>query len=140
MIEEIDDSMSDNFHRDLWKSRGEKLVKCEKILNKSSIGETEHLEQVILTFEDTDQIDIENTYKVSIRANNMEFGVCDSFNNPMGIENIIGKRLLDYDEMHFDTFNSDTGAVLRATLVFEENYEINIDGYNLLIEKYTEFD
>jgi hypothetical protein len=140
MIEEIDDSMSDNFHRDLWKSRGEKLVKCEKILNKSSIGETEHLEQVILTFEDTDQIDIENTYKVSIRANNMEFGVCDSFNNPMGIENIIGKRLLDYDEMHFDTFNSDTGAVLRATLVFEENYEINIDGYNLLIEKYIEFD
>jgi hypothetical protein len=140
MIEEIDDSMSDNFHRDLWKSRGEKLVKCEKILNKSSIGETEHLEQVILTFEDTDQIDIENTYKVSIRANNMEFGVCDSFNNPMGIENIIGKRLLDYDEMHFDTFNSDTGAVLRATLVFEENYEINIDGYNLLIKKYIEFD
>jgi len=24
---------------------------------------------------------------------------------------------------------------LRATLVFEEDYEINVDGYNLLIEK-----
>jgi hypothetical protein len=140
MIEEIDVSMSDNFHRDLWKSRGEKLVKCEKILQKSSIGETGHSEQVILTFEDTDQIDIENTYKVSIKANNMEFGICDSFNNPISIENIIGKRLLDYDEMHFDTFNSDTGAVLRAKLVFEEDYEINIDGYNLLIEKHIELD
>jgi hypothetical protein len=63
------------------------------------------MNKIILTFEDTDQIDIENTYKVSITANNMEFGVCDSFNNPMTIENIIGKRLLDYGEMHFDTFN-----------------------------------
>ena len=31
MIEEIDDSIFDTFHKDLWKSRGEKLVKCEKI-------------------------------------------------------------------------------------------------------------
>ena len=31
-----------------------------------------------------------------------------------------------------------TGAVLRATLVFEEDYEINVDGYNLLIEKHIE--
>ena len=68
----------------------------------------------------------------------MEFGVCDSFNNPMGIENIIGKRLLDYGEMHFDTFNGDTGAVLRVTLVFEEDFEMNVDGYNLLIEKHLE--
>jgi hypothetical protein len=53
----------------------------------------------------------------------------------MTIDTIIGKRLLDYDEMHFDTFNNSTGTVLRATLVFEEDYEINVDGYNLLIEK-----
>ncbi len=32
----------------------------------------------------------------------------------------------------------DTGAVLRATLIFEEDYEINVDGYNLLIEKHIE--
>ena len=135
MIEEIDESISNNFHKDLSKSRGEKLVKCEKIFHNSSTDETGSYEQVILTFEDTDQIDIENTYKVSITANNMEFSICDSFNNPMTIDNIIGKRLLDYDEMHFDTFNNSTGTVLRATLVFEEDYEINVDGYNLLIEK-----
>ena len=35
MIEEIDESIYDNFHKDLWKSRGEKLVKCEKIFHKS---------------------------------------------------------------------------------------------------------
>ena len=40
--------------------------------------------------------------------------------------------------MHFDTFNNGTSAVLRATLVFEEDYEINVDGYNLLIEKFIE--
>jgi hypothetical protein len=138
MIEEIDYDISDNFHRDLQKSRGEKIVKCEKIFHKSSINKTGPSEQIILTFEDTDQIDIENTYKVSITANNMEFVICDSFNNPMSIENIIGKRLLDYDEMHFDTFNSGTGAILRATLIFEEDYEINVEGYNLLIEKHVE--
>jgi hypothetical protein len=140
MIEEIDESISDNFHKDLWKSRGEKLVKCEKIFHNTSTDGTGSYEQVILTFEDTDQIDIENTYKVSITANNMEFGICDSFNNPLTIATIIGKRLLDYDEMHFDTFNNGTGAVLRATLVFEEDYEINVDGYNLLIEKLIEMD
>ncbi len=138
MIKESEERINDNFHKDLWKSRGEKLVKCEKIFHKSSVDETGPSEQIILTFEDTDQIDIENTYKVSITANSMEFGVCDCFNNPMGIENIIGKRLLDYGEMHFDTFNTDTGAVLRATLVFEEDYEMNVDGYNLLIEKHAE--
>jgi len=140
MIKEIDEIISDNFHKNLWKSRGEKLVKCEKMFHNSSIGGNEPYEQVILTFEDTDQIDIENTYKVSITANNMEFGICDSFNNPMTIGTIIGKRLLDYDEMHFDTFNNGNGAVLRVTLVFEEDYEINVDGYNLLIEKHIEMD
>lgn len=138
MIKESEGRINDNFHKNLWKSRGEKLVKCEKIFHKSFVDETGPSEQIILTFEDTDQIDIENTYKVSITANSMEFGVCDCFNNPMGIENIIGKRLLDYGEMHFDTFNTDTGAVLRATLVFEEDYEMNVDGYNLLIEKHAE--
>jgi hypothetical protein len=140
MIEEIEESISDNFHKDLWKSRGEKLVKCEKIFHKSSFNETTPSEQVVLTFEDSDQIDIENTYKVSITANNMEFSICDSFNNPMSIENIIGKRLLDYGEMHFDTFNTGSSAVLRVTLVFEEDYEINVEGYNLLIEKHMEMD
>ena len=135
MIEYIDERIDDNFHRDLWKSRGEKLVRCEKIFYKPSVDETGPSEQIILTFEDTDQIDIENTYKVSITANSMEFGICDSFNNPMDIETIIGKRLLDYGEMHFDTFNENTGAVLRVTLIFEEDYEINVDGYNLHIEK-----
>ncbi len=138
MIKEIDASIDDNFHRDLWKSRGEKLLKCEEIFNKSSVDETEPLKKIILTFEDTDQIDIENTYKVSITANSMKFGICDSFNNPMDIENIIGKRLLDYVEMYFDSFNGYDGSVLRATLIFEEDYEINVDGYNLLIEKHVE--
>jgi hypothetical protein len=138
MIKEIDESIDDDFHKDLWKSRGEKLLKCEKIFYKSSVDETEPLKKIILTFEDTDQIDIENTYKVSIRANNMKFGICDNFNNPMEIENIIGKRLLDYVEMHFDTFDGGDGSVLRATLIFEDDYEINVDGYNLLIEKHVE--
>ena len=51
---------------------------------------------------------------------------------------IIGKRLLDYGEIHFDTFNKDTSGVLRAKLVFEEDYEIKIDGYNLLITEFVE--
>ncbi len=139
MIGEIDEQSKDDFHGDLWKSRGEKLVNCERFYYEQAKDETGPSEQVILTFEDTDQIDIENTYKVSITANNLEFGVCDSFNNQMGLENIIGKRLLDYGEMLFDTFNNDNiGDVFRVTLVFEEGFQITVDGYNLLIEKYIE--
>ena len=138
MIKESEEMINNNFHKELWKSRGEKLVKCEKISQKSSADETEYYEQLILAFEDTDQIDIENTYKVSITAKSMEFGVCDCFNNPVDIEDIIGRRLLDYDEMHFDTFSDDSKTVLRATLVFEDDYEMSVDGYNLSIEKHTE--
>ncbi len=137
MIEESDEGLIDNFHKNLWKSRGEKLVKCEKIFLTSSIDVTGPSEQIILTFEDTDQIDIENTHKVYIIANNMEFSVCDNFNNPISIDNIIGKRLLDYGEMHFDTFNDGSNTVMRVTLIFEEDYEINVDGYNLQIEEQT---
>ena len=68
----------------------------------------------------------------------LERNVCDCFNNPVDIEDIIGRRLLDYDEMHFDTFSDDSKTVLRATLVFEDDYEMSVDGYNLSIEKHTE--
>jgi len=136
MIEEIE-MIDNNFHRDLLKSRGEKLVNCKKIFHKPAIDDIGPTEQIILTFEDTDEIDIENTYKVRVIANNMQVSICDSFNNPTHIEFIIGKRLLDYGEMFFDTFNTSTENMQRITLIFEEDYEINIDGSNLLIEKYT---
>lgn len=138
MIEEIEQRIVNDFHRDLLKSRGEKLVRCERIFQNPSDDDLNVAGQVILTFEDTDQIDIENTYKVRITANNMEFNICDCFNNPVEKETIIGKRLLDYGEIHFDTFNRDTSGILRAKLVFEEDYEIKVDGYNLLIEEYLD--
>lgn len=110
MIEEIE-MIDNNFHRDLLKSQGEKLVNYEKIFHKPAIDDIGSTEQIILTFEDTDEIDIES---------------------------IIGKRLLDYGEMFFDTFNTNTGNMQRITLIFQEDYKINIDGYNLIIEKYTQ--
>jgi hypothetical protein len=137
MIEEMEARIDNDFHRDLLKSRGEKLVKFEELVENPSDDQFYGLKQLFLTFEDTDQIDIENTYKVCISANNMELGVCDSFNNPVDIGDIIGKRLLDYGEIFFDTFITDKDSVLRVKLIFEEDYEINIDGYNLLIEKYS---
>jgi len=137
MIEEMEARIDNDFHRDLLKSRGEKLVKFEELVENPSDDQFYGLKQLFLTFEDTDQIDIENTYKVCISANNMEWGVCDSFNNPVDIGDIIGKRLLDYGEIFFDTFITDKDSVLRVKLIFEEDYEINIDGYNLLIEKYS---
>lgn len=140
MIEEIEQRIVNNFHRDLLKSRGEKLVKCEKIIQKMSEYDENIQEQIILTFEDTDQIDIENTYQVSIKAFNMDFAVCDNFNNPIDIDAIIGKRLLDYGEIYFDTFNRETGGSLRTKLIFEDDYEIKVDGFDLLIEQHIEKD
>lgn len=131
MIEEFEESIDNYFQRDLLKSRGEKLVNCE-IFQDSSCDENS--KKVVLTFEDTDQIDIENTYKVMITANDMKFGIRDAYNNPMDIENIIGKRLLDYGEVYMDNY-VDSGP-LKATLIFEDDYEISVDGYNILIEKH----
>lgn len=131
MIEEFEESIDNYFQSDLLKSRGEKLVNFE-IFHDST--ENEKSKQIVLTFEDTDQIDIENTYKVKITANEMKFTIMDAYNNPMGIDRIIGKRLLDYGEVYFDTF-MDSGP-LRATLTFEDEYEINVDGYDLLIVKH----
>ena len=139
MIGDIDAHIEEDYHGDLWKSRGEKLVNCERFFHEQAKDSSGPSERIILTFEDSDQIDIENTYKVSVTANNLELGVCDSFNNPISINNIIGKRLLDYGEIQFDAFNIDgIRDILRTTLVFEENFEITVEGYNLLIEKYIE--
>jgi len=138
MIEEIEQRIVNDFHRDLLKSRGEKLVNCEEFFQNLSDDNLNIMGQVILTFEDTEQIDIENTYKVQITATNMDFNICDCFNNPVDNDTIIGKRLLDYGEIHFDTFNKDTSGILRAKLVFEEDYEIKVDGYNLLITEFVE--
>jgi hypothetical protein len=134
MIEEIEQRIVNNFHRDLLKSRGEKLVKCQRILPKLAEGKKNIFEQIILSFEDTDQIDIENTYNVIIKATNMDFSAWDSFNNPVDIKEIIGRRLLDYGEIYYDTFNRETSGSLRTKLIFEDDYEIKVDGRNLQIE------
>ncbi len=138
MIEEIEQRIVNNFHKDLIKSRGEKLVKFEKRFPIISKEDTNFQDQIILTFEDTDQIDIENTYQVSIKASNMDLSACDNFNNPVEIDTIIGKRLLDYGEIYFDTFNKETSGSLRTKLIFEDDYEIKVDGYNILIEQHIE--
>ena len=140
MIEDIEARVDTDFHRDLLKSRGEKLVKFEEIIENPSDDQFYALNQIFLTFEDTDQIDIENTYQVSIKAFNMDFAVCDNFNNPINIDAIIGKRLLDYGEIYFDTFNRETGGSLRTKLIFEDDYEIKVDGFDLLIEQHIEMD
>jgi|GEM_PF-3120775 len=136
MIEEIEQRIDNNFHKDLLKSRGEKLVNCQRILPELTEGNTNIMEQIILSFEDTDQIDIENTYNVIIKATNMDFSACDNFNNPVDIEEIIGRRLLDYGEIYYDTFNRETSGSLRTKLIFEEDYEIKVDGHNLQIEAF----
>ncbi|UTB31707.1 MAG: hypothetical protein NKF70_09250 [Methanobacterium sp. ERen5] len=138
MIEEIEQRIVDNFHRDLLKSRGEKLVKCQRVLPKLDEDNTDIVEKIVLSFEDTDQIDIENTYNVCIKATNMDFKACDNFNNPVDIHEIIGRRLLDYGEIYFDTFNNETSGSLRTKLIFEDDYEIKVDGNNLQIEAYIE--
>lgn len=140
MIEEIEQRIVNNFHRDLLKSRGEKLVRFQRILPDLTEDNTNMVEQIVLSFEDTDQIDIENTYNVCITATNMSFSACDNFNNPVDIEEIIGRRLLDYGEIYLDTFNQETSGSLRTKLIFEDDYEIKMDGYNLQIEKYIEED
>ena len=126
MIEELE--LSEEWVEDTWKeleqARGEKLIKGTKKRSKKS----DDLEEIILTFEDTDGLDLEEIYQISIKANSIVIGKHDNKKGTVksvGLTQLKGKRFLEYIAYHDDNLGE---PILQLTLAFEKGYSIEIAG------------
>ena len=129
MMEELE--LSEEWIEDTWKeleqARGEKLIKGTKKRSKNSDG----LEEIILTFEDTDGLDLEETYFISIKANSIVIGKHDNKKGTVksvGLAQLKGKRFLEYIAWHDELIG------LQLTMAFEKGFSIEIAGSAIIQE------
>lgn len=133
MMEELE--LSEEYFEDTWaeleQARGEKLIEAKKKRRKKSAKANNNLEEIILTFEDTDGLDIEETYSISIKAESVVSGKNDKNGKfkSVAIGKLKENRLLEYIAMYID---DSSGSIL--TLAFENGYSIEISG-SPMIEK-----
>ena len=130
-----EDSFEDSW-MELEKARGEKVIKCSKVkrrASKKNPNKTAHHE-LILTFEDTDNLDVEETYEIKITANNIIVGKHNGTNTSfkeVDLKKLNGKRLLEYVAGQIE---NTTGTELKLTLAFEKGFSIEITDYNSIEE------
>jgi hypothetical protein len=129
MMEELE--LSEEWIEDTWKeleqARGEKLIKGTKKRSKNSDG----LEEIILTFEDTDGLDLEETYLISIKANSIVISKNDNKKGTVksvGLAQLKGKRFLEYIAWHDELIG------LKLTMAFEKGFSIEIAGSAIIQE------
>ncbi len=107
--------------QNLHKVHGEKLVNFEIIDFEDNNDNKNQLKQFILTFEDTDKIDIKDTFKIAINARNIKTErYIEELENPKHksteLDGFIGKRLVDVSDLHLDTT---FGPIDHLSLDFE---------------------
>jgi hypothetical protein len=129
----IDD---EEFIEDSWmeleKARGEKAIKCTKKKQKASKNNS--LDELVLIFEDTDNLDIEETYGIKINGKNIIVGQHDVKNTSfkeVNVKKLKGKRFLEYVAGQIEGIS---GPELKLTLAFEKGYSIEISDYSLIEE------
>ncbi len=133
-IEEEDEFIEEEeFIEDNWmeleKARGEKAIKCSKRKNKKT-----SLEELTLIFEDTDNLDIGETYGVKIIGKSIIVGQHAGNNTSfkkLAANKLKGKRFLEYVAGQIEDM---TGPELKLTLAFEKGYSIEITDYNSIEE------
>ena len=119
---------------ELEKARGEKVIKCSKRKIKASKNQ-ESSEQVTLIFEDTDNLDIEETYGIKIVGKKIVVGQHTKNNTifkELAAKNLNGKRFLEYVAGQIEDVN---GPELKLTLAFEKGFSIEISDYSLVEEQ-----
>jgi hypothetical protein len=123
-MDELD--LSEEFFEDTWKelekARGEKVIDCKKKRVKSSQNSAE----IILVFEDTDNLDLEETYSISIKAEDIKIGKNEAKTGKfksVGIAQLKENRFLEYIAWQdHESMNS------QLTMAFEKGYSIEISG------------
>jgi hypothetical protein len=127
----------EEFIEDSWmeleKARGEKAIKCTK--KKPKTSKKNSLEELNIVFEDTDNLDIGDTYGIKITGKNIIVGHHDGTNTSfkkVNVNKIKGKRFLEYVAGQIEDV---TGPELKLTLAFEKGYSIEITDYNSIEEQ-----
>jgi hypothetical protein len=136
---EVEEWIEDEeFVEDSWmeleKARGEKAIKCAKKKQKTSKNNS--LEELTIIFEDTDNLDIEETYGIKINGKSIIAGQHNKNNTSfkeVSVTKLKGKRFLEYVAGQIEDIS---GPELKLTLAFEKGYSIEISDYSL-IEEYN---
>ena len=135
-MEELE--LSEEWFEDTWKeleqARGEKLIAGRKKRSKSSGKNVSKSDEITLTFEDTDNLDLEETYQINIKADCIVVGKHDTKKGTVksvGLGQLKGKRFLEYIAWHDDNI---VGPVLQLTMAFEKGYSIEISGSTVIEE------
>lgn len=136
MLEELE--LSDEWFEDTWKeleqARGEKLIAGRKKRSKKSDKKDPQSQEITLTFEDTDNLDLEETYEISIKADSIVVGKHDTKKGTVksvGLAQLKGKRFLEYIAWHDDNA---IGPQLQLSMAFEKGYSIEISGSTVIEE------
>ena len=126
MMEELE--LSEEWVEDTWKeleqARGEKLIKGSKKRSKKS----DEIQEIILTFEDTDGLDLDDTYMISIKANSIVIGKQENKKGTIksvGLAQLKEKRFLEYIAWDDDNYDE---SIFRLTMAFEKGFSIEIAG------------
>jgi hypothetical protein len=130
MMEELE--LSEECFEDNWKeleqARGEKLIDTKKKRRKK----TSNSEEIILTFEDTDSLDVEETYLVSIKADSILIGKNDQKTGKFksaALGKLKENRFLEYI-----AWQDDNLMCPRLTMAFENGFSIEISGSTIIEE------
>jgi len=117
--------MEEETLKELEQARGEKLIDTKKKRrNKSS-----NIDEILLTFEDTDNLDEEETYTISIKANSIKIGKTEEDRKfkKVGIAQLKENKFLEY------ITNQDYETMIpQLTMAFENGYSIEISGSNTI--------
>ena len=135
---EVEEWIEDEeFIEDSWmeleKARGEKVIKCTK-KKKLKASKNNSIEELIIIFEDTDNLDIEETYGVKINGKSIIVGQHDRNNTSfkeINVKKLKGKRFLEYVAGQIEDIS---GPELKLTLAFEKGFSIEITDYNSIEE------
>ncbi len=126
-VEDNEEWVEDTW-KELEQARGEKLIKGSKKRSKKS----DDPEEIILTFEDTDGLDLEEVYMISVKANSISTRKHDSKKGTVktvGLAQLKEKRFLEYIAWH-----DDNSGGLQLTMAFEKGFSIEITGSTIIQE------
>ena len=114
--------------KELEKARGELVLDGKKSRRKKS----SNFDEIALVFEDTDSIDEEETYKISIKAESIRIGLSTGENRKfkkVGIAQLKNNKFLEYI-----TYQDDELMIPKLTMAFENGYSIELSGSTIIEE------
>lgn len=125
--QDFEEWMEEETLKELEQVRGEKLIDTKKKRRSKS----SNTQEIILTFEDTDSLDEDETYTISIKAENIKITKTEENgkSKKVGIAQLKENKFLEY----ITTQDYET-MISQMTMAFENGYSIEIQGPNTIEE------